>query len=437
MKRFAFVVAAVMFVVLASEAISFVVYAVHTRHLPSVTQLRRERAALAGAPQDATEDAGRLVRRMLDAPDVRPTDQIVAEVLHPYLGFVYSPEHDDASFRAIYGMGISRWGFVDDKDPIQLASPDRLVVGIFGGSVAWYLSKESAETIIDGLRTVPAFRDKEVVIVRTALFGYKQPQQLLALTYLLSMGAHFDVIINLDGFNEAVLPVTENLQKRVFPFYPRTWFLRVADSPTSRSVVEHVLSLRAWRRTFAQTVTKPIVGRSMTANIAWKLIDESVSNTINREQVEWLKQPASDGNYAATGPFTPYPDEALMYRDLADKWKTASLQMSRLARANGSAYFHFLQPNQYVPGSKPMSADERAIAIDEGFMFAHPARTGYPYLVAAGLDLLREGVWFQDLTRLFADVTLPVYRDNCCHLEKRGNEMLAATIASAISQKLR
>lgn len=437
MKRFAFVVTMVTLVVLASEAISVVVYAIHTHHLPSVTQLRRERAALAGAPQDATEDVGQRVHRMLDTPDVRPADDVGAEVLHPYLGFVYSPEHDSAGFRARYGMGISRWGFIDDKDPIQPASPDRLIVGIFGGSVAWYLSTESAETLIGGLKALPAFRDKEIVIVRTALFGYKQPQQLLALAYLLSMGAHFDVVINLDGFNEAVLPVTENLQKRVFPFYPRTWFLRVADSPRSRSVVEHVLSLREWRRTFAQTVSQPIVGRSMTVNVAWRLIDDNVANTINREQVEWLKQPVSDGNYAATGPFTPYPDEALMYRDLADKWKSASLQMHRLARANGSAYFHFLQPNQYVPDSKRMSADERAIAIDEGFMFAHPARTGYPYLIAAGQDLLQEGVWYQDLTRLFADVTLPVYRDNCCHLKKRGNEMLAATIASVIGQKLR
>jgi hypothetical protein len=334
-------------------------------------------------------------------------------------------------------MGISPWGFVDDKDPIQPGSPTRVIVGMFGGSVAWYLSKESADTLIGGLKAVPAFRDKEIVIVRMALFGYKQPQQLLALSYLLSMGAHFDVIINLDGFNEVVLPVTENLQKRVFPFYPRTWFLRVADSPTSRSVVARVVALRRWRRTLARAASMPILAHSMTVNVTWKLVDESVSNTINREQVDWLKQPVSDGNYAATGPFTPYTDEAQLYMDLAEKWRNASLQMNRLARANGIAYFHFLQPNQYVADSKPMAADERAIAIDEGFMFAHPARTGYPYLIAAGKDLVQDGVWFQDLTRLFAEVTLPVYRDNCCHFKRRGNEMLAATIASAVSQKLR
>jgi hypothetical protein len=436
MKRFAFVVATMAVVVLASESISFIVYIVRARHLPSLTQLQHERSALVGEAEDVT-DVGQLIHQLLAGPDVRPADQVGAEVLHPYLGFVYTPERDSPTFRALYGMGISPWGFVDDKNPIQPGSPRRLIVGIFGGSVAWYLSKESTHTLISELKAVPAFRDKDIVIVRTALFGYKQPQQLLALSYLLSMGAHFDILINLDGFNEVVLPVTENLQKRVFPFYPRTWFLRVADSPTSRAVVEHVVGLRRWRRSLADAASKPIARYSMTVNVAWKLVDEHVSNTITREQVEWLKQPVSDGNYAATGPFTPYPDEAQLYRDLADKWKNASLQMNRLARANGCAYFHFLQPNQYVADSKPMSPEERAIAIDEGFMFAHPARTGYPYLITAGKELLQEGVWFHDLTRLFADVTLPVYRDNCCHLKQRGNEMLAATIANAISQKFR
>jgi hypothetical protein len=436
MKRVVFVAVTLALVMLAGEALSVLVYVVHTRHLPSLTQLQRERSALIGHPDEVT-DAGQLVHQLLDAPDVRPADQLGAEVLHPYLGFVYTPERDTPGFRALYGLGISPWGFVDDKGPIQAGSPHRLIVGVFGGSVAWYLSTESADTLISGLKAVSAFRDKEIVIVRTALFGYKQPQQLLALSYLLSMGAHFDVIINLDGFNEVVLPVTENLGKRVFPFYPRTWFLRVADSPASRVVVERVVNLRGRRRSFAAAASTRILRHSVTVNVVWKLLDEYVSNTINREQVEWLKQPVSDGNYAATGPFTPYLDEAAMYRDLADKWKNASLQMHRLARANDSAYFHFLQPNQYVPNSKPMSAEERALAIDEGFMFAHPARMGYPYLIAAGRDLLQEGVWFQDLTQLFADVTVPVYRDNCCHLKRRGNEMLAATIASAISQKIR
>ena len=35
--------------------------------------------------------------------------------------------------------------------------------------------------------------------------GYKQPQQLLILSYFLSIGQSFDVVVNIDGFNEVAM----------------------------------------------------------------------------------------------------------------------------------------------------------------------------------------------------------------------------------------
>jgi hypothetical protein len=223
--------------------------------------------------------------------------------------------------------------------------------------------------------------------------------------------------------------------KRVFPFYPRTWFLRVADSPTSREFMDRVTALRQWRRRLAGAASIPIARHSVTLNVVWKIVDRDLENSINRQQLEWLKQPVADGNYAATGPFAVYADDAHMYADLADKWKAASLQMSRLARANGIAYYHFLQPNQYVAGAKVLSPEERAVAIDDQGVFASPARTGYPFLIAAGKEIEREGVWYRDLTRVFSDVSEPVYQDNCCHLNRRGGDRLASAIASTIVEK--
>jgi hypothetical protein len=39
--------------------------------------------------------------------------------------------------------------------------------------------------------------------------------------------------------------------------------------------------------------------------------------------------------------------------------------MARLAEANGARYLHFLQPNQYLEGSKPISDEEREIVIEK------------------------------------------------------------------------
>jgi hypothetical protein len=420
---------AVALAVMVIEALAFTAYAVRYGQMMSPGALQGERDALTGGPARSVE-ARHLVDR-LEFRDVRTPEQIGAEVLHPYLGYVFTPEQSDQA-RASYGVGISRWGFLDDKGPIHAAAPNRVVVGVFGGSVAWYLSSESAEALVRGLRASPSYRDKEIVIVRAALFGYKQPQQLLALTYLLSMGAHFDVVINLDGFNEVVLPVTENVSKKVFPFFPRTWFLRAADSESARRVADRITDLRVERRNTAGWASMPLARYSPTVNLAWRMRDRALSNRIDGEQAAWLQSQSSDGNYAGTGPFEAYAGDERLYADLADKWKQASLQMHRLATANGARYFHFLQPNQYVEGSKVMSPEERAIAIDEGFMFAAPARAGYPRLISAGKELQQAGVQYHDLTTLFATVSERVYRDNCCHLERNGGEMMALAIAAAV-----
>jgi hypothetical protein len=122
-----------------------------------------------------------------------------------------------------------------------------------------------------------------------------------------------------------------------------------------------------------------------------------------------------------------------MYLDLVDKWKLASVQLSRIARANDIAYVHFLQPNQYVPGGKIIGAEERSVAVDESFSYATAVRKGYPYLIAAGADLARQGVAFHDLTTMFAGLSEPLYRDKCCHLNQRGSDLLAGEIGRIVA----
>ena len=43
---------------------------------------------------------------------------------------------------------------------------------------------------------------------------------------------------------------------------------------------------------------------------------------------------------------------------------------------------------------------------------------------------------FHDLTMIFADVGEPVYADNCCHLNPRGDQIMGRTIGQAIIQSL-
>ncbi len=66
---------------------------------------------------------------------------------------------------------------------------------------------------------------------------------------------------------------------------------------------------------------------------------------------------------------------------------------------------------------------------------ARPSKPGYPLLIEAGRELSTAGVRFHDLTQIFAHETQPTYRDNCCHLNPTGNELLAVAMAKAIGSK--
>jgi uncharacterized protein (DUF924 family) len=123
-----------------------------------------------------------------------------------------------------------------------------------------------------------------------------------------------------------------------------------------------------------------------------------------------------------------------MYRDWVEVWARASLEMEILCTGHGIQYIHFLQPNQYLAGSKTLTAEERRMAYDPDVADTQRVATAYPMLIERGLDLRTQGVNFVDLTMIFKDEPRTIYRDTCCHLNGLGSRQLARAIAGAIVQ---
>jgi hypothetical protein len=171
--------------------------------------------------------------------------------------------------------------------------------------------------------------------------------------------------------------------------------------------------------------------------LLWALYDRSLESTIETKRLA-LDTHKSDAqrDYTATGPQWPHGSDDALSADLAAFWFEASLQMRALAEAKGAHFFHFLQPNQHVPGSKPMGAAEQAVAIRGGEAFAPHATRGYQFLLERGAELAAQGVHFHDLTQLFAATTEPIYIDNIGHLGRKGNQMMAAAMAGQIAKDL-
>ena len=366
-----------------------------------------------------------------------PTGVFLEEVVHPYFGFGVIPPA-----RALVGpLSLDALGFPNGGPFEREHPPNSVVIGIFGGSVAAYFAKfGGVQAIWEQLKTLPAFAGKRLVVLTGAHIGMKQPQSLMALSYLQALGVDFDVVILLDGFNEVVNAPFDLVPAGVFPFFPSLWNQRVANlelDTTMRSRIGELAYLKERRADgMAHLLASPL-RYSQTVELLWALYDRNLETTIEAKRVE-LDTHKSDAqrDYTATGPQWPHGSDDALSADLAAFWFETSLQMRALTEAKGAHFFHFLQPNQHVPGSKPMDNAEQAVAIRGGEAFAPYATRGYRFLRERGAQLAAQGVHFHDLTQLFAETTEPIYIDNIGHLGGKGNEMMAAAMAAQIAKDL-
>ena len=410
----------------AVEAFSFLGFLAATGHLFTFRRL----------------DGARL-RQVEAAAAARPavTRATVQRVPHPYVGFTYDPNFDPEGMLQYHTVPVSDWGFLDDKPPLQARSDEQVVVGIFGGSVAFWFSVQGVGALAEELEKVPEFQGKRLVPVRLALGAFKQPQQLLTLSYLLALGGHFDVVVNLDGLNEAALPLKSNALQGVFPFYPDNWpgLLGAVGDPGLVRLVGEVSFLEARRGSLAAVFSKPPLRYSIFANLVWKLLDQRARRQIGAARValdEYEPDPAAPRTYSAHGPSRHYADSEAMYADVAKVWQRTSLEMHQLCAANGIRYFHFLQPNQYLEGSKPISPQERRVALLPGSAWETGVRGVYPKLRAAGRELEAQGVAFEDLTQIFAGIAEPLYTDSCCHVSPEANVLLGHRMGESIRRAM-
>jgi len=261
----------------------------------------------------------------------------------------------------------------------------------------------------------------------------------MALNWLLALGGEFDVVLEIDGFNEVALHEAENAPKHVHPAYPRSWYFHAAglDDPRTATLVADVVRLRDALAANARRFSGVFGDRLATANLIWTLRDRSLVGRLAAATERLRQRPVDAEGYSVTGPRFDASGADEPYRFLADLWLESSLQMARLCRANGIAYVQVLQPNQYVPGSKPMGPDERARAVRADQPYRRGVERGYPLLVDAGRRLREDGVHFLDMTQAYAGVDEPLYVDDCCHVNARGDALLVPAIAAEIRAALR
>lgn len=355
------------------------------------------------------------------------------EVIHPYLGWVHNPQLAVSEYVADREVGVNQLGFKDDNPGLFKRGPDSFILGIAGGSQAWQISWEAEEVIRKRLKEHPKLAGKTIRIVRMALPGYKQPQQLMAYNYFLALGGEFDAVVNIDGFVDGVLSITDNAAMGTSLAYPRSWHARsiVMSDPRVSSDSYELLRLRAERQQMAKDAETSMFSWSPVYTVAWFYRDQSAKEKLIDLGIRLSK--SQDDSYLHHGPPEPQPGGPEEEAEAARLWAQCSLQMNELSKGFNTIYIHVLPPNQYLEGAKKLHAKEQAYCIADHEPYAKVARSSYPKLVEAGNALTKRGVRFLDESKAFAEHEEPLFIDPFCHFNVDGSEIVAENIMKALS----
>ncbi|MDB4538609.1 hypothetical protein N9226_00620 [bacterium] len=393
-----------------------------------VVQKLRPAGALESAAPDAAA-GGSGAPGLLEGA-YRP-NYLEAEGLHPYLGFLRRSERDWDPDEV---MTLNQPELYLSGSPLLDGDPQDLMVAIAGGSVSQeFALGGGAEALGELLSSLPQFEGRNVRFVALGGGGVKQPQQLFALEWLLVQGAQLDLLINIDGFNEVALHELENEHNGVAPIYPRNWRLR-----TSRLDLAEIIGERAYvqrkRRELASGLLASPLRFSQVRQLIWIARDRNLRHS-SRALDEALESFEANGvdDFVSQGPREPGSSEDTRRASMVALWRRSSLLLDQACKANGIEYYHFLQPNQYVVGSKPLSEEEARVAISTELSYGSFVPEAYPLLQSAGDELSGTGVRFHDLTLVYEDRPESIYVDDCCHVNRLGNQILAEAIAGAVA----
>ena len=339
------------------------------------------------------------------------------DVLHPYFGIDFKGRLTDLPKETAYFQSEEAARNFD--------------VVILGGSVAAIFADVSADLLRLILASDPSFANREIRIHNQARGGFKQPQQVNVLAYLLTEGWHPDAVVNIDGFNEVALSL-ENAKQGANPNYPifAEWAPFVARGPATGET-DARLAAAAARRERARS----ILDRALRWHFQWS----AVLGTITLSRLTSLyNERAADtqaqlrslegglGDLATHGPpFDADPDKLLSGAVRA--WTEGSRSLHALCAARSILYLHVLQPTLHDAGAKPLTPREiQAGRAPETYV--EGARRGYPLLREEGDRLRSEGIAFFDGSRLFKDVREDLFVDSC-HFDRRGNRILGEAVA--------
>jgi|GEM_PF-3009714 len=345
---------------------------------------------------------------------------------HPFFGYVMTQD----------GTGANNHGFKDSQPfPYRKNSRDDFVISVLGGSVAlgWagWIQNQGKEYFVSELKKmVPALAGRNIVILDMSMGGYKQPQQLYIASFFLDS---VDLFINLEGHNE----LNAFANQPVFPIeFPIGAYLYFWQSRQAVEASRELKFLSSLNHLLISAGSKSALFQSSALYFALtKGVFHFVTNRSTRVAEE--AKAALEKELAAPGK-TFYDAESVKrdrFEAAVSAWERFVQQEQRLVSASGGKVVFFLQPNQYMPGSKQFSEWEQKNVLTLDYL--RKAKL-YELLPKAVARMRGRGINIHDLTMIYSKEKETVYADSCCHVNELGNRIMASAIIAKIAlMKLR
>jgi len=373
-------------------------------------------------------------------------DESIVERLHPFFGYVLK---QGAFTNEKLKLKVNKQGFFSLYEyPFIKANKNQFIVGVFGGSVANNFAVDEYVTrrFSNKLKTYPEFANKEIIVLNFGNGGYKQPQQLLILNYFLALGQEFDLILNIDGFNEVALSNLNN-KAQVEVGMPSVQHLQpltgLANHNLSPEVMSSIVKISENKKQLKEAVDKLPTCQLALCHAVTSLQVRQLVNSYQQAVVKYDRQVKNSNSDTANSGIVYIPKvdyvlkDATAFDKIASMWYESSVTMNQILSSRKIPYFHLIQPNQYYPTKRVFTSKEKEIAISKDSPYIEGVKKGYPVLLSKVADLQKAGVNVFSGVNILDNTKETVYKDDCCHYNSVGEEVLANYVSSSIIKVLR
>lgn len=376
-------------------------------------------------------------------------------ILNSYYGFNHTPGLSPLYLWSKSMGGLDKYSYPLGKDAFELrysnihannygffacddypyTSDNEYIIGILGGSVAtfwWCMCHEEAEMKLSEKLGRP------VKILDFALGAAKEPQQLMILSYFLSIGQKFDMIINLNGYNE-VANSLRNFDTQFVYSFPTAYILNPYTTDMNFTVAnaEIILAQKkmqsiSGRLNFIEDINSRVLHSRFISYLCHRVFNKFHSDLIEKQN-KIVGMESTTGNMFLVPEHDNILDSKKKIKLITDLWIMSSKVISDICKSNNILYYEFIQPSQYHT-TKKFTDYEKQYCIDKNW---EKWIIEYPNIINNVLNFHKNDIQMVNLATIFDNEEEEIYVDMCCHVNYLGNSIITDHIVDYVINDLK